>query len=262
MKNSKDSSTVRQNSNYSSTTKHDANLRRNPTLHFQIGLILALLASIFFIEMRMPEKAVVVPDVEVDIENVFTIDQVQVETKPKAIEKKEAQKLQAELSEIIDEVEKAEDTDPIEETVIEPTDPMDDTPMVNPGDVEVVEPIEEIVSVMLVEQVPLFPGCEGLSSNTERRDCMNTKISKFVSKRFRTDKAENLGLEGENQIYVLFTIDNQGKVKDIQARAPHQALEEEALRVTDLLPDMTPGKQGGQDVSVKMALPIKFIIQD
>ena len=57
MKNSQESQDVRQNIPYTKSRKHEANLRRNPTLHFQIGLILSLLVSIFFIEMRMPEQA-------------------------------------------------------------------------------------------------------------------------------------------------------------------------------------------------------------
>lgn len=83
MKNSKDGMPVRQNSAYTTSRKHEVNLRRNPTLHFQIGLILALLAAIFFVEMRMPEKAMTITDIEVNAEDVFTVGEVRPEPKKK-----------------------------------------------------------------------------------------------------------------------------------------------------------------------------------
>ncbi len=39
----------------------------------------------------------------------------------------------------------------------------------------------------LVEQVPIFPGCEKLSTNGERKACMSEKISKLVQRKFNTN---------------------------------------------------------------------------
>ncbi len=260
MENSKDGTTVRQNSMYPSSRKHEANLRRNPTLHFQIGLILALLASIFFIEMRTPEQAIVYQKIDDDVDQVFTIDQVQVE-KPKVTMARKVILPKPVEPIIIDKTpEKPEQN--LTETFIDPTEPSDQ-PMVDPGFVDYADPVEEPATIFsLVETVPLFPGCEGLNSNDERRDCMSTKISKFVSKKFRTDRGEGLGLTGINRIFVTFKINKNGEVVDVQAKAPHPKLEEEAKRVTQLLPNMTAGKQGGKDVAVLFSLPISFQIQD
>ena len=88
MKTSQDRNPVRQNGDYTATRKHEVNLRRNPTLHFQIGLILSLLAAIFFIEMRTPvqhlaEKAIEV-DESVDWAGTFIVEEQKVvKTKPK-----------------------------------------------------------------------------------------------------------------------------------------------------------------------------------
>lgn len=263
MRNSQDGTTAGQSSKYTSTRKHEANLQRNPMLHFQIGLILALLAAIFFIEMRMPEEALNVPTREEPEETVFTIDQVKVAPKEIIPVKKEEPKPKTEKPTILENPTSKEDTDLTSETPIDPTDPTDFN-MIEPTDVhEVVIPDEPVnVPVDLIEQVPLFPGCEGLASNDERRDCMSSKISKFVNKKFRTERGEGLGLEGQNNIYVLFKIDTQGNVTEVQAKAEHPNLEKEAIRVTELLPKMTPGKQAGRNVNVTMALPIKFIIED
>lgn len=261
MENSKDGTPVRQNSQYTPSRKHEANLRRNPTLHFQIGLILALLVSIFFIELRTSDTAEFTPKEEIPIEEVYTIGEVQPEKKViKKVKKIVSSKPKAPV--IIDKAPKPTEKEVVE-TLIDPTDPTETT-MPEPTDVPYEDPVEEIAPTIfsLVETVPLFPGCEGLSNNTERRDCMSEKISKFVAKKFRSEQGEGLGLSGVNRIYVTFKIDKVGKVVDVQAKAPHPRLEKEAKRVTELLPDMTAGRQAGKDVEVLFSLPISFQIRD
>lgn len=265
MKNSQDSTNARQSKAYTATRKREVNLRRNPTLHFQIGLILALLTSIFFIEMRMPEKAMVIHTVEQTGDPVFTLDKFLVEKKE--VKKTTIEKVkELEQPKFIEQAPIVSDKPEIVETILTKTEVTED-PMTNPGDVDyntgVDEPeIKDPVILDLVEEVPLFPGCEGLTNNAERRDCMSSKISKFVSKKFRTDKGEGRGLEGKNRIFATFMIDKNGNVVDIKARAPHKDLENEAKRVIDLLPVMTPGKQQGVNVPVLFTLPIVFEIQD
>ena len=74
--------------------------------------------------------------------------------------------------------------------------------------------------------------------------------------------ATELGLApGIKRISVMFKIDNTGNIVDVQARAPHIKLQQEAVRVVNLLPTMEPGKQRGNPVAVKYALPIVFKVQ-
>ena len=140
-----------------------------------------------------------------------------------------------------------------------------DKPMVDPnaGVVyqEIEEPFED-VPFLSIEEVPLFPGCEGLDSNEERKACMSSKISKFVNKKFDTDIGTELGLHGINRIFVQFTVDKTGNITNIKSRAPHDKLEEEAKRVIQLLPEMQPGKQRSVPVGVIYTLPITFRVQD
>ncbi|MBI6115713.1 M56 family metallopeptidase [Salegentibacter maritimus] len=110
----------------------------------------------------------------------------------------------------------------------------------------------------VIEDVPVFKGCEGLSSNEERKKCTSNKISQFVNKNFDTSIAEKSGLTGVNRIIVQFRIDETGKIVDVKARAPHPILEEEAIRVISKLPQMQPGKQKGENISVMYSLPIVF----
>ena len=117
------------------------------------------------------------------------------------------------------------------------------------------------VSISVVENVPIFPGCEK-GNNAKRRKCMSEKISKFVQKKFNTKLAGNLGLSGRQRISVIFKIDKLGDVVGVRARAPHPKLEDEAIRVINLLPKMKPGMQLGKAVIVPYSLPIIFEVKE
>ncbi len=118
------------------------------------------------------------------------------------------------------------------------------------------------VPFAVIENVPIYPGCETLSTNAERRKCMADKISTFVQQNFNADLAGDLGLKGRQRINVIFKIDKNGDVIGVRSRAPHPDLKAEAIRVISLLPKMIPGKQKGENVIVPYSLPIIFQIAD
>ena len=64
----------------------------------------------------------------------------------------------------------------------------------------------------VIENVPVFPGCERGKQFEKRRKCMSEKIAKFVQRRFNTDLAGDLGLSGRQRINVIFKIDKRGNV--------------------------------------------------
>lgn len=110
----------------------------------------------------------------------------------------------------------------------------------------------------VIEEVPVFPGCEVSESNEARKSCMMEKITGIVSQNFDTSLGKQLGLTGINRVYVQFKINKEGVVEVMGVRANHTALEEEARRVVNLIPNMTPGKQNGKEVGVLYSLPITF----
>ena len=117
------------------------------------------------------------------------------------------------------------------------------------------------VSFSSVENTPIYPGCEK-GNNEKRRRCMSEKIAKFVRKKFNTKLAEGIGLSGRQRISVIFKIDKLGDVVGVRARAPHPQLENEAIRVINLLPKMKPGMQLGKAVVVPYSLPINFEVKE
>lgn len=125
--------------------------------------------------------------------------------------------------------------------------------------IEVDEPVS--YSFTVVENVPVFPGCEKYDTNEERKQCMSAKVRAFVNQNFDTDLAQELGLSGTTRIQVIFKIDGKGEVVDVKARASHPRLQQEAVQVVEGLPDMEPGKQRGKPVEVLYSLPIIFQVR-
>lgn len=126
---------------------------------------------------------------------------------------------------------------------------VDDNGQVNANDLS--------IPFAVIEKVPVYPGCEG-NSNEELKACFSQKISAFVGEHFNTKLANTLNLKGQQRISVQFAIDNTGAVTNIKARGPHPELEAEAIRIMELLPQMTPGEQEGKTVNVLYSLPILF----
>lgn len=120
--------------------------------------------------------------------------------------------------------------------------------------------IGQEVPFRVIDEVPIYPGCER-GSNAEKRNCMSENIAQFVSRKFNTDIAEDLGLSGKQRINVIFKIDKNGNVVDVRASGPHPILEKEAVRVVKMLPKMKPGRIEGKPVIVSYALPISFVVQ-
>ncbi|TNJ41939.1 energy transducer TonB [Tamlana fucoidanivorans] len=231
-----------------------ANVGRNSSLYFAIGLALMLFITNFAINYKTYDKEDIdigMVSMEEELEEEIPLTE-QIQTPPPPPPPPAA----PEVIEIVeDEVE-------VEETVIESTEVDQETEIVEVEEVEVVEVEEDIdVPFSVIENVPIFPGCEK-GSNQEKRDCMSKKISQFVNKKFNTELASELGLSGRQRINVIFKIDKTGSITGIRARAPHPGLEKEAARVIGMLPKMKPGKQRGKPVNVPYSLPIIFQVQD
>nr|WP_299488125.1 M56 family metallopeptidase [uncultured Allomuricauda sp.] len=105
-----------------------------------------------------------------------------------------------------------------------------------------------------VEEVPIFPGCEGAE---DKEKCSLQKIMEHIRKNFKyPEEAEKQGIQG--RVNVIFEIDSEGNVGNIRKRGPHKLLEDEAERIIAKLPKMIPGKHKGKPVHVPFSLPISF----
>ncbi|MBV1925131.1 MAG: M56 family metallopeptidase, partial [Dokdonia sp.] len=135
-----------------------------------------------------------------------------------------------------------------------------------PGGTTTLQEVEYVqdgdIPYAVIDQVPLFPGCDPLASREEQKKCTSQGISKYVNQNFNVKKFKDNGLVGNNRIFVQFKIDKTGNVEDVRSRAPMPALKEEAERVIRSIPQMTPGSQKGMPVAVLYSLPITFNINE
>lgn len=163
-------------------------------------------------------------------------------------------------------IEIAEDFEEVQESVIESTESSQEMriedAVVSLEDIEVGEEVEEeIVPFAVIENAPVFPGCEDLASEEERRVCFNASVQKHIKDNFiYPESALEMGLSG--RVFVTFVIGPDGRVTGIRQRGPDRILEKEAVRIISLLPKMKPGKQRGKPARVNYSIPITFKMQD
>lgn len=227
---------------------------RNSSLYFAIGLNLMLLLTWRALEYKTYEKS----DIAMDILNV---DQETEEEIP-IINYTAPPPPPPPPAVVSESVEIVEDNEEIEETIIESTeinqdDALEERRIVDVGDVQVEEVDEDVeVAFAIIEDVPIFPGCEGLRKN-KAKECFQEKMQAHVLKHFNyPQSALELGIQG--RVSVVFVIDNKGYTTNIRSRGPDRILEEEAERIIGKLPKMKPGKQRGKPVKVAYAVPIFF----
>lgn len=126
--------------------------------------------------------------------------------------------------------------------------------------VQIKEVLLEDVPFAIIDEVPEFPDCTG--TRKEKSDCLNMNLKKHVVENFNMNISKKLGLTpGKKKIWVVFRIDKNGYVSDVNARAPHPKLKAETIRVINTIPKMKPGRHGGKAVGMKYTLPISFNIE-
>ena len=223
-------------------------LNKNSGLYFAIGLALVLFIIWRGIEWKSYDKSAYLYEslnvVDDDDEEIPITEQIKTPPPPPPPPAPEV-------------IEVVEDEEEIEETVIESTE----TDQEEIVEVEVLEEEFEDVDVpfAIIEDVPIYPGCENVPKS-KRRDCFQEQINKHIRKNFRYPEiAQEMGIQG--RVFVSFKISKDGTISNIRKRGPDKNLEREAERIISKLPKMTPGKQRGRAVRVPFSIPITFRLQ-
>ena len=223
-------------------------LNKNSGLYFAIGLALVLFIIWRGIEWKSYDKSAYLYEslnvVDDDDEEIPITEQIKTPPPPPPPPAPEV-------------IEVVEDEEEIEETVIESTE----TDQEEIVEVEVLEEEFEDVDVpfAIIEDVPIYPGCENVPKS-KRRDCFQEQINKHIRKNFRYPEiAQEMGIQG--RVFVSFIISKDGTISNIRKRVPDKNLEREAERIISKLPKMTPGKQRGRAVRVPFSIPITFRLQ-
>ena len=228
-----------------------SNLENYSKIFMQIGLVLALFITYAAIEKKTYDRNIGVlgpanMTAEMEEETVITerIEPVKPKTPPPPAPEK---------------IEIVEDEKEVEETIIESTE-TDETEAVEIVEVEEVEEVIEDVSFMIIEDVPVFPGCKG--NKDQLKKCFSKKVQKHFSRKFDADLPNELGLSaGRKRVFIGFKIDKTGNIVNVNARAPHPKIKSEVIKVMKQLPRMKPGKQRGKPVGVKYSIPFTLIVE-
>ena len=231
-----------------------SNLENFSKIFMQIGLVLALFVTYAAIEQKTYDKVygdlgVVNMNAEMEEEVPITerIEPVKPKTPPPPTPEK---------------IEVVEDEKEIEETVIESTE-TDETEAVVVDEIVEIKEEEEVVedvSFMIIEDVPVFPGCKG--NKQELKDCFSQMVQKHFLRKFDAELPNELGLSaGRKRVFIGFKIDKKGRIVNVQARGPHPKIESEVISVMNKLPTMKPGRQRGKPVGVKYSIPFTLIVE-
>ncbi|HRE76203.1 MAG TPA: energy transducer TonB [Flavobacterium sp.] len=225
--------------------------KRNSALYFQLGLAAIAILSYLAIELKTYEKDL--SGLTKSVDNSFLDEDVpvtvQLNTPPPPPPPPPP------APEVIKIV---EDKKEIKEVEIQSTETNQKEEVVKAEKVVVAEVEEPDVDVpfAIIEDVPLFPGCESVPKD-KRKECFQDKIQAHIKKNFSyPDAAIDAGHQGK--VFVSFVIEKDGSVTIANMRAPYPSLEKEAKRIMTKLPKMIPGKQRGKPVRMTMSIPITF----
>jgi len=249
--------------------KKQVNIKWNSHVFFQIGIIISVLLVFVIMQTPFVEKKSrtfadngfyleepPIMDYVVDIERPDPIEIPKQPIKQPKPEPRITKAVNPNLIEVIN----ASSTD-IESDILSSDVAI---PVYNRMDAPEGDPVPEPAvprSMINVEHVPIYPGCEALGSNAEKIECMSSKINSFINRNFRKELLENLEQNQIHKIYVQFKIDANGFITDVRANSNNEIFKNEAQRVLSNLPAMKPGKQGDKNVDVLYTVPIIFKMQ-
>ncbi len=234
--------------------------KRNSSLYFLVGLTAVLILTYVSIELKSEDPRTVVEKIEI-VDNRMVDEEEVIRTMPPA-QKLPPPPPAPEVIQVVD------NKQIIEDKKIETTEVNENKPVVvaqtssNYGDEGgTAEEIDEELPFAVIEDAPIFPGCENVPKN-QRSACFEEQIRKFVGKNQQyPEKAMEDNIQG--RVSVVFVIDKDGSITNVQARGPKggELLEKEALRVISKLPKIKPGLQRGKPVKIKFSIPFVFRLQ-
>lgn len=240
--------------------KHQANLQKNNGLYFQIGLIatLFIVFGVFQLKFDKQEIAFNYPEADAPIElNTLPPDYIIEEDMPKKV-KEEVVRVQPKSFQnpkIVD------DNDKVLDDLIKTSPVVFDKP-IEVVDIDVVD-VDPVVTIpiSLVSDYPVYPGCDKFEDKKSLMECFQQKIANHINRKFDSDVAVENGLSGKQKIMIMFTINHEGDIVSVKARAPHPELQKEAVSVVNSLPKMKPAMQGYKKVNVTYSLPVIFEVE-
>lgn len=126
---------------------------------------------------------------------------------------------------------------------------------------DVPQETDEVFNFAVVENKPVFPGCENEPNEEAKFQCFQRKMMEFISKEFKfPEMARTMGIQG--RVFVNFVIEKNGSISNVEVvRGVDKLIDEEAVRVVKKLPKFEPAKQRGRPVRMQYTVPINARLQ-
>ena len=121
--------------------------------------------------------------------------------------------------------------------------------------------VKEPIPFQIVEVPPLAPDCKVKWKVEKQKKCTLDFILNHVNRKLNTNLVSELGLTGFFRIDVTFTIDKEGKPKNVSASGGPEIMNQNAVEVIQALPTFTPAMHKGEAAEVYFKFPIAFDIQ-
>ncbi len=231
---------------------------------FNVGLLAALAITILAFNWTTYEETIYIPDDAMELPEEIEMEPPRTAEPPPPPPPPPPPVIEEVPEELIEEEDEPEFLDQSvepEEVVAAPEPVVEAAPPPPPPPPPPPKPkVEEIFKV--VEQMPMFPGCEESGgSNEELQQCATKKMLEYIYKNIKYPAiARENGVEGT--AVVTFVVEKDGSITGANVvRDPGAQTGNEALRVVNTFPTWTPGKQRGQPVRVQFNLPVKFRLE-
>lgn len=114
----------------------------------------------------------------------------------------------------------------------------------------------------VAQEMPALKDCREIGDAGERRACSEEKIAAGLHKHLEYPEAA-LEQRIEGYVIVRFTVDEKGKTSDFVAEEnPGFGMGEAAIEAVQKLGKWEPGKNRGEEVKVRMSVPVRFALPD
>ena len=240
---------------------------KNSFIYFQLGLIATMVAVLFVLEFNFETKAAksTADNKRPNLEEVIFTYNPRIET-PKSEPRKTTVQKAVVQPKVVNRfvVSKIEVNDNVvKETAHQETaagtkvtnEILDNTK----GESTTPNKTEEVFVV--VEFLPMFPSCEGVSKE-EQKQCFDNALIAAISKNLKYPE-KDLEKNNEGIVFVQFIIDEKGNFTAIKSADNKRATDDMKIAVENAvkkLPRIIPARQGKNNVKIRYTIPISFKI--
>lgn len=239
-----------------------SDVSRNSSLYFAVGMVLMLMVTYMAINYKTYDKSDIAQDMlnlDDEMEEEIPITE-QLITPPPPPPPPPPPVIEEVPEELMEEEEEVvfEDQSLSQDDVVEAPPPKEAAPPPPPPPPP--PPKKEAEIFRRVEEMPMFPGCENKPKD-DRKQCAEEKLLKFIYKNIKYPAiARENNIQGT--VVASFVIEKDGSITDAKIlRDIGGQCGDEALRVVNMMPKWTPGKQRGRAVRVQFNLPVRFKLE-